>query len=221
MEIMSENRTHPAMQSLLAIFGIIGPIMKSIVVVILAFLWPGYSHISQSMSELGAIDAPNSIIMSVTLVVFGLLMICFAFGLHKGIGHGEGSIIGPAFIAIYGVGQVGNGIFPCAPGCANPWETGSLTGMMHTVTSYVGYIAILVAMLVISQRLGKDKHWLNYRSFSIAIGLISIGAFLLLSFVLSGLLISWAGAFQRLRHGIVFLWIIVMSIRLLRISVRT
>jgi len=170
------------------------------------------------MSELGAIDAPNALVMSVTLVVFGFLMICFAFGLHKGIIQGKGSIVGPALVAIYGVGQVGDGIFPCAPGCANPWEIGSFTGMMHNVTSYVGYIAILLAMLVISRRLKKDKDWLNYSSFSIVIGLISIGAFLLFSFVLSGFLIPWAGLFQRLRHGIVFLWIIVMAVRLLRIS---
>jgi len=215
---VSNSRDCSTAQSLLAICGIIGPILKSIVVATLAFLWPGYSHVSQFMSELGAIDAPNAIVMSVTLVVFGFLMICFAFGLHKGIGQGKGSIVGPVLVAIYGAGQVGNGIFPCAPGCADPWEIGSFTGMMHTVTSYVGYVAILLAMLVISRRLKKDKNWLSYSSFSIVIGLISIGAFLLFSFVLSGFLIPWAGLFQRLRHGIVFLWIIVMAVRLLRIS---
>jgi hypothetical membrane protein len=217
--MVSENENCTAVQSLLAICGIVGPILKSIAVATLAFLWPGYSHISQFMSELGAIDAPNAIIMNVTLVVFGFLMICFAFGLHKGISQGEGSIVGPALVTIYGAGQVGNGIFPCAPGCADPWEIGSFTGIMHNVTSNVGYWAILLAQLVISRRLKNDKRWLSYGSFSVVTGLISIGAFLLFSFLLGGFLIQWAGAFQRLRHGIVLVWIIVMAVRLLRISV--
>lgn len=213
---MAENRNRIVV---LAICGIIGPILKSIVIVTLGFLWPGYSHVSQAISELGAIDAPNALVMNVSYVVFGLLMVCFAFGLHQGICQGEGSIVGPVLVAIYGVGQVANGIFPCAPGCQITLMIGSFTGLMRIVTSYVGFIAILLAMLVMSRRLRKDKQWRNYGSFSTVIGLISVGAFLL-SFVLSGLLTPWVGAFQRLRHGIVFLWIIVMAVNLLRTSFR-
>ena len=115
---MSQSGTRPdSTQRLLAICGIIGPISYAIVVIILGFLQPGYSHVTQSMSELGEVGAPNAIIMNTAgFPLLGLLMIAFAFGLHRGISEGKGSKIGPALVALSGAALVITAIFTCDPG---------------------------------------------------------------------------------------------------------
>ncbi|MFX1520836.1 MAG: DUF998 domain-containing protein [Promethearchaeota archaeon] len=58
---MHKSKTHSdRTQKLLALCGIIGPIFYISVVIILGFLWPGYNHVSQLQSELGATGAPNA-----------------------------------------------------------------------------------------------------------------------------------------------------------------
>ncbi|MFQ5833372.1 MAG: hypothetical protein ACE5H4_11755 [Candidatus Thorarchaeota archaeon] len=45
-------------RSRLVMAGIVGPVIYAVVLVGLGLLEPGYDPISQSMSELGAVDAP-------------------------------------------------------------------------------------------------------------------------------------------------------------------
>ena len=48
-------------QKILAIGGIIGPIIYAIVLTIVGLLRPGYSHISQVMSELGKAEVEKKV----------------------------------------------------------------------------------------------------------------------------------------------------------------
>ena len=82
-------------QKILAICGIIAPIIFAIIVIIAGFLRPDYSHLTDFVSELGAVGAPNAIIQRINFVLLGILIVAFTFGLHRGIGEGKGSIIGP------------------------------------------------------------------------------------------------------------------------------
>ncbi len=75
---------------LLAICGVIGPILFTTLALLAAFLRPGYSHVTQTISELGF--GPNAIVQNINFVVFGLLTIAFAFGLHRGLDKGRGSL---------------------------------------------------------------------------------------------------------------------------------
>ena len=79
----------PHEKKLLALCGIAGPIIFALVVLILASLTPGYSHVADYMSELGATGAPYALFMN-TLGFFllGIMMIAFALGLHHGIKEG-------------------------------------------------------------------------------------------------------------------------------------
>jgi len=61
----SLNNTRPdRILEILAIYGIVGPIIYAIVFTVSGFLWPGYNPISQYMSLLSALDAPYAIVMN-------------------------------------------------------------------------------------------------------------------------------------------------------------
>ena len=211
---MSESRPDSAL-SLLAFCGIIGPILYTIVVFTLGFLRPGYDHIAQSMSELGEVGDPNAIIMNtVGFPLSGLLLITFAFGLHRGLSESEGSRIGPALIAISGVGLILTGIFPCDPSCVDV----SFTGRMHSICAMIPAFGMMFAPLAISQRLDKDSRWQNYRSYSIVTGIITAIIAAMYGF---NVFEPLKGALQRASMAVPLLWVEVMAIKLLRLSIRS
>lgn len=71
---MSKSGTRPdSTQRLLAICGIIGPILYTIVVITLGLLRPSYNHVTQLISELGEAGSPNAIIMNTAGFSVGLI----------------------------------------------------------------------------------------------------------------------------------------------------
>lgn len=196
----------------MAICGFIGPIIYSIVVIIIGYLRPDYNHVTQHMSVLGEAGGPNAIVMNIAgLALLGLLMIAFSFGLHLGIEKGKDSRFGSIFIAVAGAALVGSAFFPCDPGCINT----SFTGKMHDVFGTIPAIAIILALILISNAMKRDIRWKNYWAYTLATSILTItGSFLLIFTVFE----DWSGLVQRLGMGIPLLWMIVISIRLFRLE---
>ena len=81
--------------------GIIGPILFTVVWVFLGSIQPGYDHLAQAFSELGAVGAPDTIIVNaVGFVPSGFPIVAFALCLHRGIGGEKRSKMGPALLAL-------------------------------------------------------------------------------------------------------------------------
>ncbi len=200
--------------------GIIGPILFTVVWVFLGSIQPGYDHIAQTISELGAVGAPNALIMNaVGFVPSGLLIVAFALGLHRGISGEKRSKMGPALLALVGAGIAGAGIFP-----VNLADLQSFTSIMHVlVSSLVFFAGGWLAPLVIARRLKEDVRWQGYRRYSLATGALMLGFFglsLVFLAVLPGVLEPILGLMQRLNLGVLFLWIFVMADRLFLLSFR-
>ena len=211
---MSESQPDSTL-SLLAICGIIGPILYSIMLITLGLFRPGYNHVTQIMSELGEVGAPNAIIMNTAgFILLGLLMISFAFGLDRGISEGEGSKIGPALVAVSGAWLVLLGIFPCDPGCVNE----SFVGITHEVFAIMHAFAMIFAPLAIAQRLKKDSRWQGYLYYSLATGVVGAVIASVYGF---NVFEPWKGALQRVLMGVPLLWIEVMAFKLLGLSIRS
>ncbi len=211
---MSDSSARPGVtQKLLAICGISGPILYTIVVITLGALEPGYSHVTQTMSQLGAAGAANAIVMNtVGFAVLGILMIAFAFGLHRGISNsGRASKIGPALIAVSGAALIMTGVFRCDPGCADI----SAVGITHSVFAIIAAFGMIFAPLAISQRLYRDSRWQSYVTYSMATVAVALAISAVYSF---NFFDQWDGALQRISMGIPLIWIEVMAIRLLRLS---
>ena len=80
--MLEERLIKRSFQLGLAVCGIIGPILFTIVLITLGFLQPGYNHITQYMSELGAVNAPYANIKNTGLFIIGILIVFFSFGIY-------------------------------------------------------------------------------------------------------------------------------------------
>lgn len=199
---------------LLAICGIIGPALYTLVMIIIGLLRPGYNPITQHMSELGEVGGSNAMIMNIAgFIMFGLLMIAFASGFHRGISEGKGSKIGPASIAIAGTGAVLIGVFPYDPSAIFP----SFAGIMHGVSVLILSVGLVLAPFTIARRIKHDQRWKGYRLYSLATGVVT--AFVGVVF-LSMSIRNWSGLLQRVAMEVPLLWVEAMAIKLLRICIR-
>jgi hypothetical membrane protein len=219
-QVMSAVPSGSAVQTskvleLLAICGIIGPIFFTTVVIILGAIQPGYSHVTQPISALGAVGAPNAVVQDINFVVTGVLTLAFAFGIHRGISGGKGSRIGPSLVALFSVSAfIGSAVFPLTP-CDQLQSCNSVT-LLHIVLGLTGFAYLAGAALILSRRLKADDQWRSYRSYSLVSGLLMI--VFLVAFIAASALQYYPGLIQRLLAGTFLLWIEVMAIKLFRIS---
>ena len=78
----------------LAICGMLSPIVYTAMWIIGGKLRSDYSHIRNDISSLFAVGAPNKRLMQSLIIVSSVLLFLFYLGLHEGLNEG-GSIIGP------------------------------------------------------------------------------------------------------------------------------
>ena len=88
---------------ILAICGMLSPIIYTSMWIIGGKLNPDYSHIRQDVSSLLAVGAPNKKLLDKFIILSSTLSLIFYIGLHWGINNGAGSILGPALFIISGV----------------------------------------------------------------------------------------------------------------------
>jgi hypothetical membrane protein len=204
------------MLRILALSGIAAPILFAILVIVGGIYYEGYSHVTQAISELGGAGAPNPLLQNINFFILGVLVIAFAFGLHRGISDGEGSKLGPILIGIFGLSSgVANAFLPCDPGC----EFESFTGAMHNLTGLGGFIAACAGIILVRRRMKEDLNWKAYGGYSLVTGIVAVIS-----------LIAWIGVskaagidavngvLQRVFAGVVLLWIEVVAIQLFRLS---
>ena len=119
----------------LAFCGVVVPVIFAMLLIVAGFLYEGYSHVSQAISELVGVEATQPIVQNASFLISGLLIVAFAFGLHLGIGGIRGSNLGPVLIGVFGVSSgMANALLPCDPGC----EFQSLAETMHNVVGLGG-----------------------------------------------------------------------------------
>lgn len=87
---------------LLAICGIVAPHFCNSIVDGSGLTQASFDPDTQFGSELGVGDDTAAILANVTDILYGLLILAFAAGLHLGIGQRRGSIIGPGLLGAYG-----------------------------------------------------------------------------------------------------------------------
>ena len=199
-------------QRFLAASGIIGPPIYAIVIFTLGSLWPDYSHLRQSMSELGSVGSPYALMMNTAgLPLLGILIMAFAIGLRRGLRKSRSARLGTFFIALTGGAIVMTGVFPCDSGCIN--ETG--IGITHRVFATISGIGLILAPFSLIPAISDDKQWRRYAFFTLTVGIIVVVSSTLYGFHIFE---QWKGVIQRLSMGVALLWIEVMAMRLFHLS---
>ena len=114
----------PALRSCLitlsAAAGIIGPILFGVLVIALGYLWTGYNLLTQTISELGATNAPYMGIHALNFAILGILTTIFVIGLniHNGFFRSTAIVVG-----MYGLGSLLVAFLPCDR-LLVPWQFG-------------------------------------------------------------------------------------------------
>ena len=138
---------------LLTLVAIAGPIYYVGFVTVLGMLWPGYDPIGQTQSELGAVDAPNGLLMNVAgFMALGVVIMAFAAAYHLVLRPGPWKLLATVLMALAGAGMIVVGFFPCDAGCVDVTRTSEL----HSTFSMPGAIGLPAAAMLSSLAFRDD-----------------------------------------------------------------
>jgi hypothetical membrane protein len=174
MRMLSEpsNRRQNPFIRLCTLAGIMGSTLFVLVFTIDGFLRPGYSPISQAVSDLGI--GENAWILNTTLVVFGLLSMLFAIGFSqamRGLVSRRRLIASTSLLLLTGAGAVNDGIFTEY----NPIDPAAiLHNKLHFVGFFVAFVSLIVALFIIGLQLRKNPEWRSFGWYSITASLVTL-----------------------------------------------
>lgn len=136
MALTSSSRTA---EKLCAVTGQLSLAVMVLMVLLAGWFTPGYSHVSQFISELGAREAPCE--WSVRLAGFlpmGVLSLSFCQSAFLSLPRSRAMVMGLAGLAIFAAGYLVAAAFPCDPGC-RPSEP-STSQIIHNAGGIIGYV---------------------------------------------------------------------------------
>lgn len=199
----------------LALAGIVGPTLFTVTFIAQEVSrLDEYSSVAEPVSALEA--GPNGWIQQANFVVFGLLTIAFAVGLHRGIRTSTAGIIGPAILVLGGVGLLLVGaVFPLREDAAGvTYDPGG-----HYVVGPLFFLCIAVAHVVLWPRLAGDPRWRGLAGYTLGAGIILTALFVAMPVLVvpdDAPLHPGAGLAQRVILLVWFTIMIALAIRLLR-----
>ena len=187
---------------------IIGASLLAIMTVAGGAAWPGYSHVTQYISKLGATGAPNGRLVSLGgFLPIGVLLMTFAVLGALIPPRGVLRTLGFIGIFLFALGYFGAAFFPCDFGCRP--QTPSPSQVMHRAFGLAGYVLAPLALtaLAIASRKWPGQGWL------FPLGLVCA---VVAGVAFVGMVDPLAGLFQRVLEASVMLWIVAFAVSLRR-----
>jgi hypothetical membrane protein len=157
-------------------------------------------------------------VQQVNFALFGILTFVFAAGLHRGPSATLGGAVGPALLAVSGVGLLVAGAFSLRVDAAGAvYDPGG-----HRVGAVLFFLVGALGLMVLSARLRRDPRWRSIAGYTLVAGAVAATAFVAMAvFALpeQAPLHAWTGLLQRvLLLLVLFPCRIVLAVRLLRTS---
>ncbi len=175
--------------------GIVGPILFTAGFLLQeAFRQDEYSPLAEPVSALEA--GPNGWIQQLNFVIFGVLTIIFAYGLHQGVRRTRSGHVGPVLLGVSGVGCLLAAALPLREDAAGvTYDPGG-----HIIAGMVFFLTSAVGLIVLSGRLRHDDRWHGLPGYTAGAGALALVGFVLMgAFVMpeDASLHDWAGLAQR------------------------
>ena len=121
----------------------------SMTVLIAGAMYPGYSHVGQFMSELGAHGAPGGWIVNYFgFVPTEILFLGFVGLAFRRAGRDGGMRVGLALLGLYAVGLIIAAFYPCDAGCRPDDPT--FSHLVHIASGLVAYLFFIAGVLVLA-----------------------------------------------------------------------
>lgn len=193
--------------------GMIIPVWLFIGVTIAGIMNPGYSHINQAMSELGATGSATHFISPlINNFPLGILFIAFGLYLISTLKHSKLAIASGVMVLVHGIGSISAGYFSCDASCQP--ESPSNSQIIHNLSGFIMFLSLTIAGWLWVY-LGKKQLGSIFLSrFSFCSMVIALGAALMLpQAVESG---RYFGFYQRVNYGVSVIWLATLSYMLVR-----
>jgi hypothetical membrane protein len=200
----------------LTIAGLIAPVPFIALVILQGILQPSYSHVAHPISALAAF--PLGWLQNINFYIAGTLMIAYAIGLHSNVRPARRGAIGPALIALSGLGLILCGVFPWRQ------ENGAfIEPASHVVGAVMTFLGTSLGHIVISRRMRRDAEWNGIAVYVLASGTMMLLLFFAVVYALEpgSPLEPWAGAVQRVLVAVWFACMIVIALTSSRKRVNT
>ncbi len=136
----------------LAAVAVVGIGVSAVVAVVLGLARPGYSFVAESVVAL--MFGPNAWIQDVNFVVLGVSVVAAAIGLHLAARSSRWGGLGPALLALSGLGPVLAGVTAPVPA--------------HFVVTFLG---AGIGLTVLSRRIAHDPGWDGLAGYALATGI--------------------------------------------------
>ena len=191
--------------------GVLGPLLWLSLIVVAGAMRPGFSHVTQYISELGERGSSTETLMRYAAFEFtGFLYLCFALILMVDFRNSRFYRLAECLIAIDGLGRIGAGIFPCDPGCVGL----SLSQELHHYFATVGFSSGILATIVWGI-IFRIQDWPKmFTGYSVGSGISALTFLLLMTWSQNPM--KTPGLFEHLATLILSLWLLVFAAYLFR-----
>jgi len=180
--------------------------------VVAQLLPPHYNPITQAESDLAV--GPYGYVMTVNFVVRGVLSLGFLVGLTEATGLGRRSRTGCALLAFWGVAAF---VLAASPTDLGTTET-TAHGQLHLLVAFLAFVAAAVGEVMLSRHFAEEP---RLRPIADLAGILSALGGLALLLLFGGVVVPYLvhhafGLLERVFLGFVLLWMLVVSLHLLR-----
>ena len=194
----------------LLLAGIAAPVVLTVAVVLAGYYEPDYSHVSQYVSELGAVGASHQRAFNYGgLFLSGLLTVLFAVGLCSRVKPRALLVASSVLAALAGVGRLVAGLFPCDAGCV--MEDMSMPATIHASAAFISLMSGAFAPVVLAFGLRRFRQSILFR---VSVGLGSASLVLVVFFFGFGKGLPYIGVIQRLILAAFYAWVAAVAIRI-------
>jgi hypothetical protein len=201
-----------------SVIGLLGVALFVIAAVAGALLIPGYSQLSEYLSESYAVDTKHGIYLRVFgYIPSGLLILLFCFLAIKHLPKSNTASIALKGIGLfYGGGTMLTGIFPCDSGCNKEMIDPSIAQLIHSVSGLVTYVTVPFLVLMLGFTAFKWKNAKGTGSLITICGFLAIMFSFLFFTQLDG---AFGGLYQRILEGSVLLAVLLTALLIKRVAV--
>jgi hypothetical membrane protein len=184
---------------------VLGSLEFIIAMIVVQLKYPGYSDLSNYISDLGGGKSPWAVVFNASVIVVGLLTLLATYLLLSAFNKRFSRTLGLGFFAITGIGAIMVGVFP---------ETSPyLNHNIHSISSDIAFIGAGLALIFLPAAMLRDTRWDGYRGFTFLLGIVTFLAIVLFTTSAWGAL--GPGGMERLIVAPILLWAIVVGVHLL------
>ncbi|WP_296230146.1 DUF998 domain-containing protein [Pseudomonas sp. UBA4617] len=188
--------------------GLLIPVWLFIGVFLTSLGYPGYSHVDQAMSQLGATGAPTHGYSAwVNNFPLGLLFALFALGLARRFAGSRLALFSAALILLHGLASLATGLFACDEGCA-PAQP-SISQHLHNAAGLVMFLSLTLASAVwclLGRRLLLSPAFAGLCGLCVVLAITTVA--LMAKAVADG---HGFGLYQRLNYGVSVIWVAALA----------